>query len=231
MLHDGMQQRLQVGLGAEPAAELDQGLAVIVAMAVKGAIDPGLEPALERLEGGRCANEGNGKAPLAGPFRQAVMDPEGNENDGAEVAAENHARGQRVSHAALEDQVRVHQAVAHNGPGERERQKHQRQASEIGQQVRRIELQQVRNRVKEREWQHREQRSPRDPFQLLAQQRRGGAAVAAQEQQCRQDVEQGEVAGGDLVQAVEQEFGRFTGTHRPDPQCQQPGAGRVNQRQ
>ena len=114
---------------------------------------------------------------------------------------------------------------------ERERQKHQREAGEIGKQLRRIQLQQVRNRVKEREGQHREQRSARDPLQLLAQQRRGGAAVAAQEQQCGQDVEHRVVAGGDLVQAVEQQLGGLARANRPEPQRQQSGAGRVNQRQ
>ena len=132
------------------------------------------------------------QAPLAHCSRHGVVHHDGNERDDAEIAAQNQRRSQRVRHAALEDQVRVHQPVAHDGPCEGERQKHQREAGEIGQQVRRIELQQVRNRVKERERQNREQRSARDPLQLLTQQRRAGAAVAAQKQQRRQDVEQGD---------------------------------------
>ena len=231
LLHDGVEQRLQIGLRTEAAAELDQGLAVVVAMAVEGAIDPSLNAALEGIEDRGGNQDGDHQSPLAHRFRQPDVDHDRDEGDDAEVAAEDERRGQRISHAALEDQVGVHQPVADDGPTEGERQKHQREAGEIREQVRRVELQQIRNRVKERERQHREQGSAGDPLQLLAQERRGGAAVAAQEQQRGQDVKHRIVAGGDLVQAVEQQLGGRARADGPEPQPQQSGAGRVNQRQ
>jgi hypothetical protein len=44
------EQGLEIGFGAEAAAELDEGLAVVVAMAVEDAVDPALEAALEGIE-------------------------------------------------------------------------------------------------------------------------------------------------------------------------------------
>src|SRR5580658_6955588 len=46
LFDDGMQQRLQIGFRAESAAELDDGLAIVVTMTVEGAIDPALNAAL-----------------------------------------------------------------------------------------------------------------------------------------------------------------------------------------
>ncbi len=173
LLDDGVEQRLQIGFGAQAAAEFDQRPAVVVAMAVESAIDPALNAALERIEDGSRDQNGSDQAPLAHRLRHGVVNHDRNERDDAEVSADDKTRGQHVGHAALEDQVRVHQPVADDGPGEGERQKYQRKAGQIGEQLRRIQVQQIRNRVKERERQNREQRSARDPLQLLAQQRRG----------------------------------------------------------
>ena len=101
----------------ESAAELDQGLAVVVAMAVEGAIHPALNAALERIEDRRRDQNGQHQRPLAHRLRHRVVDQDGDERDDAEVAADNQRRGQRIRHAALEDQVRVHQPVADDGPG------------------------------------------------------------------------------------------------------------------
>ena len=53
LLDDGIEQGLEVGLGAEAAAEFDQRSAIVVAMAVEGAVDPSLNAALERIENRR----------------------------------------------------------------------------------------------------------------------------------------------------------------------------------
>ena len=92
LLDDRLEQRLQIGFGAEAAAELDQGLAVVVAMAVEGAIDPALNAALEGIEDGRCDQNGNDQAPLAHRFRQALCTTRANQRDDAEVAAEDQRR-------------------------------------------------------------------------------------------------------------------------------------------
>ena len=53
----------EVGFGAEAAAEFDQGLAVVVAMAVEGAIDPALNAALEGIEDGGRDEDGDAPGP------------------------------------------------------------------------------------------------------------------------------------------------------------------------
>ncbi len=226
-----MEQGLEVGLGTEAAAELDQRLAVIVAMAVKGAVDPALNAALEGIEDGRSGQNGDDQRPLAYGFRQALVDHEGDEGDDAEVAAGDEAGGQRVGHAALEDQVGVHQPVADDGPTEGERQKNERQAGQIGEQAGRIEVKEERDGVKQRERQHREQSAAGEPLQLLAEQGRVGAAVTAQEEQCGENVEGGVVGGAGLVEAVLEQPGGLPVVDGQQPQAEQARAGRVDQRQ
>ena len=68
------------------------------------------------------------------------------QRDDAEVAAQQQASGQRVGHAALEDQVGVHQPVADDGPTEGQRKKDQRQAGQVGEQPRRVQVEQEGNR-------------------------------------------------------------------------------------
>ena len=49
----------------------------------------------------------------------------------AEVHGHDRARGQRVGHAALEDDIHIHQPVAHNGIAERQWQEDKRQNREF----------------------------------------------------------------------------------------------------
>ena len=153
LLDDGVEQGLEIGFGTEAAAEFDQRLAVVVAMAVKGAVDPALNAALEGVEDGGRDQDGDDQAPLAHRFGQRGVHHHGDERDDAEVAAQDQAGGQRVGHAALEDQVGVHQPVADDGPTEGERQKDQRQAGQLGEQAGRIEVKEEGDGVKQREGQ------------------------------------------------------------------------------
>ena len=50
LLDDGVEQRIEIGFGTEAAAELDEGMAVVVAMAIECAIDPALNAALEGIK-------------------------------------------------------------------------------------------------------------------------------------------------------------------------------------
>ena len=63
-----------------------------------------------------------------------IVDHHGGQRDDAEVGSQYQAGGQRVSHAALEDQVGVHQPVADDGPTEGQRQKDDGKARQIGEQ-------------------------------------------------------------------------------------------------
>ncbi len=145
---------LEIGFRAKSAAEFDQRLAIVVAMTVKSAVDPALNPAFEGVEDGSCTEDSNNQSPfahLAHGFRQAPMYKFGDQRDDAEVAAEDEGGGQRVGYTALEDQVSVHQAVADDGPTESKRQKDKRETRKIREKLRRVEMQKIGDRVKERE--------------------------------------------------------------------------------
>src|SRR5271166_5330276 len=101
-------------------------------MAVEDAVDPTLNPAFERVEDGGGDQNGGHQAPLAHRFRHSVVNYNRNERDGPVGSSENQAGGQGVGYAALEDQVGIHQPVAHNGPTEGEGEKDERQASQLG---------------------------------------------------------------------------------------------------
>ena len=131
----------KIGFRAKAAAELDQRLAVVVAMAVEGAIDPTLNAALERIEDGqRVTTMASTRPHSRTASGMALCTQTEIRAIDAKVAAHDQPSGQRVGHAALEDQVGVHQPVADDGPTEGERQKDQRKPGQIGQQVRRMQL-------------------------------------------------------------------------------------------
>ena len=71
-LDDGFKQGLEIGFRTEAAAEFDQRLAVVVAMAVEGTVDPALNSALEGIEDGGRGNDGDDQSPLAHGVGQAV---------------------------------------------------------------------------------------------------------------------------------------------------------------
>src|SRR5579871_1016154 len=120
-LDDGIEQRVDIGFGAQSAAELNQGLPVVVLLPVKGLVNPPLDAALEWIEDRGGHQDGDHKCPPADRRRKAVVDHLSNEGDDTEVAAEQRRRGEGVGYAALEDQVGVHQPVANDGPAEGER--------------------------------------------------------------------------------------------------------------
>ena len=98
------------------------------------------------------------------------MDHQGDQGDDAEVGAKQQARGQRVGHAALEDQVGVHQPVADDGPTEGEGQKDDGEAGQIGEPAIRLPVEEIGNSVKERKRNDGQQSAAGEPLQLLAQQ-------------------------------------------------------------
>ena len=74
----------------------------------------------------------NNQSPLAHIIGQTGVDKQRGQGDDAEVASDNQAGGHRVRHAALEDQVGVHQPVADDGPTEGERQNDDGEVGQIG---------------------------------------------------------------------------------------------------
>ena len=137
-------------------------------MAVEGPVHPALNSALEGVEDGGRDQNGDDQAPLPDRFRHGIVNHDGDQRDGTEVAAEDQAGGQRVGHAALEDQVSVHEPVADDGPTEGEGENDQRKTGQIGEQPGRVQVEKEGNGIKQRKGQHRQQCAAGNPLQLLA---------------------------------------------------------------
>ena len=72
-LHDGVEQRGQVGLRAQPPAKLDQRLAVVVFVPVEDPVHPPLDAPLQRLKECRHQHNGDRFAPVPRRRRQPVV--------------------------------------------------------------------------------------------------------------------------------------------------------------
>jgi len=90
-------------------------------VAVEDLIYPGLEAAFQRIEQLRGDEDGDDESPFADCFRQVGVDLLGDERDGSEVDADQRAGGEGVGHAALEDEVGIHEPVANDGPAKGQR--------------------------------------------------------------------------------------------------------------
>ena len=74
-LDDRIEQGTEIGLRIQAAAELDQRLAVVVTLPVEDAIDPALDPPLQRFEDRSHHQDRDAEAPLADRLRQAWCGP------------------------------------------------------------------------------------------------------------------------------------------------------------
>ena len=158
------------------------------------------------------------------------MDELSDQRDDAEVGAEQGCGGEGVGHAALEDQVGIHQPVADDGPAEGQRKKDQRESSQLGQQARHADVEQERNCVEQSEGTDRQPRAAIQPFELLAEQGRVGTAIAYREQSRGQHVKGGDVPVVDLIQALEQDTGGLPAQLSRDPKTYQRDARRIQNR-
>ncbi len=102
------------------------------------------------------------------------------DGDESEVEADKRCRGQRVSHAALEDEVRIHQPVTNDRPAEGKRQKDHRDTRQLGHHVGHGSIRQVGDREQQRVRRDRDNGAAREPLELLAAQRRGRSAGSSQ---------------------------------------------------
>ncbi len=113
--------------------------------------------------------------PLRAGAGKVLMEQLRGGTDGGKVNRGDGSGGNGVGHAALEDQVHVHQPVAHNGVAEGERQKDQREHADLHRRRRSLPGEE-RNHVEDRERNDRQEGAPRDPFHLLTQDRECGRA-------------------------------------------------------
>ena len=90
-IDDGAEQRTQIGLRAQAATELDQRLAVVVALAVEDAVDALLNGALERVEELR-GNDDRGDQSPGAEARQPFVNQLAGDGDQQEVEARRGSR-------------------------------------------------------------------------------------------------------------------------------------------
>ena len=230
-LDDGFEQGMEIGLGTQAAAEFNQGLAVVVAVAVEDAIDPALDTTLQGLENRGDDQDREPQSPLADSRRHVDVNLFGGQGHDAEVAAQEQTGGEGVGHTALEDEVSVHQPVANDGPAESQRQEDDGEAGDTVERPGKANVEQERHGIKERERNHGKERAASEPLELLPKQGSAGAVIAAQEQGRREDVEDGLVGCSGLVHAVLEEPGGLPVVHGEDPQAKQGGSGSVDDRQ
>ena len=100
----------------------------------------------------------------------------------AKVHRHNRAGGQGVGHAALEDDVHIHEPVAHDGVTKGQGQEDERENRELGGQRGGGDWrQQVRDGVKKSKWGDSKNGPPRHPLHLLPEDRSLGVAIAVPE--------------------------------------------------
>ena len=116
-------QRVQIRFRAELASEFDQSAPIVVNRAVEKMVDSVLNPLAHRVEQ-QCRDHNCQDQSHRASVRLAAMDQGRNSGDQTEIQS-HHGRGsQRVNHAALEDQVHIHQPIAEDRVTEGQRQQH-----------------------------------------------------------------------------------------------------------
>src|SRR5258705_3537840 len=124
-----------MGFPAQVAAKFHQRPAVVITLAVEEPVQALLNPFFYGLEEQSRDNDCNHQ-PSRSSAGKAGVDYLGGGTNGSEVHPYDGGGGEGVSHAALEDDVHIHQAVAHDGVAEGERQENQRKYCEPYQQGR-----------------------------------------------------------------------------------------------
>ncbi len=158
------------------------------------------------------------------------MEELGGGADGGKVHRGNGSGGDRIGHAALEDQVHVHQAVAHNGIAEGERQKDQREHADLHRR-RRPPAVEEGDDVENRERNDRQESAARNPLHLLAQNWRAGVQVGVPEHEGRGQEERRHVAHLHPVQVPEQQSAGLGCCYQQHPEAQQQQSRQIDQRQ
>src|SRR6185369_208025 len=225
-IDDHGEQSVEIGLGVQVTSELDQRLTVVVTLAIENLIEPVGDVVLEWIKQQRGNDDGGDKSRRAGT-REIFVEQFGGHTDRCEVDSGNRTCGERVRHAALEDQVDVHQPVAEDGVSKGQRQEYQRQYSCLHRQGWRRSPQ-VGNHVEEGEGHYREQRAASDPLHLLAHERSARIAIGQPENGCSGDIEGREINHLDAIQVEQHQRARGGVPKQNDVQCQEYGTRHVD---
>src|SRR5579859_1303189 len=164
-VHDRAEHGVEANFVGERTTELDQGAAVIEAVAVEKPVKAGLDPFAEGLKEESGDHDGNHAAGRPGGLRMKDI---GDEGDQGEVNGSNGGGGGGIGQAALEDDIHVHQPVADDGVAEAQRNKHE--AEYGGAHPRTVGgIHHVGHDIEEREGQTSGEGPTGQPLQLLPQ--------------------------------------------------------------
>ena len=166
--------------GSDFTGELEESHPVIIALAIEEPVQARLDPVDHRLE--EESRDDNGQDPAAATEGGEICAEEvGGKGDQAEGDSHDRGGGERISDAAPEDDVHVHQTVSNNRIAKSERKEDQRQHRKVHPSGRN-EAQRIRHRVKCCERNDGQKRPSRHPFELLLEQRGLGPAIAIQQE-------------------------------------------------
>ena len=164
--YEPLRQPVQVEVAVQIAGKADERAPVVVPVAIEGAI----EGVLNRLLHGRRQQQRHQRdhdrqhpVVLRGALEEHALDALQQHG----VNRDDRAEGGRVDQRALDDHLDVHQPVADDGRGERQRNEAQRERRELHGQ-RRLHAHRPRQRIAERKGRHAERRAPRNPAKLAA---------------------------------------------------------------
>src|SRR5208282_6070203 len=163
-IEHGAEERINANFIRERAAELDECAAIVEAVAIKKVVEARLHPVAQRLKE-KCGDD-DGDHRSEGARRQGAVRKLANERDRREVDRNDAGGGERISEAALEDDVHVHQAVADDGVAEAQRNQRERIDGNVHPRLGN-DAEDVRQEIEEQERQDACERAARDPLQLL----------------------------------------------------------------
>ena len=180
-------------------AKADERAAVVVAIAIERAVDGLLQAVFHRL-GQQDDDDGGEEGDDPAVLGFAFDDPAARRAQDQHVDGDDRGDGGGVDQQALEDDLHVHQAVADDRRGERQRDEAQRNRRQLHRN-RRIDAERERQRVAQRERDGAERGAPHDPPQLALGRHRPRPRQRAQQHGQRGAEEHRQV---DVLEPVEQ---------------------------
>src|SRR5208282_5433511 len=195
-VHHGAEHRLEPHFVGERATKFDQGAAIVQAVAIKEAIEAGLNPFAEGLEEKRGDHDGDDAAD--GAVRLSMKDL-GDESHEEEVNRGDGGCCRSIGETALEDDVHIHQAITNDGVGEAQRNENQADCRELHPRLgSRVEG--IRHDVKDDKRKTADESPGGEPFQLLPQDAGGRSAIIAIEHFSGSQKAGTEIAVGDFIE-------------------------------
>ena len=227
-VHQRRQHLVEIGLRTQLASEFNQCAPVVVARPEEILVQLLLDPFSHRIEQQR-GNYHRDHQPVRSGTGHARVHQLRDRSDAGEVKADDGRRGQRIRHAALEDQIHVHQPVTENGVAKRQRQQSQRQYRHLHRE-RRHHSEQIRQNIEQRKRCYGKNSAARNPLELLPQNGGGGRArVVPKDGRCR-DKENRQIRPVHPIQIKQQRVAGFQVFQRQELDYEQNHSRNVERR-